>query len=340
MNDPSRNGFWLGVDLAQQTFDASLASSDAPLDQWRRLPVEHFDNTAAGRRQLRAWLKRQLPRGAELAGVCVESTGRLSHRFAEALRALAPEWPLASIINPKRSLDFIRSLGVRDKSDRIEAALLALYGAKYQPPPTVPLSPDRQHLQEACRLRETLLKEENALGNRRRESNNPAIRRLLQTRLRQVKNAQQQLEKQARQLIRDDAALKADYRLLLSIKGIGFITAWVLLAELGDLRQYSRTTLVGRVGIYPRHYQSGHTVYRKPRLVKGGGALVRKALFNAARAVLSSKDNTLKDYADRLQDNGKARIHCMVAVMRKLLLVARSVLVHNTPYDPEHENYA
>ena len=335
MNPVSCNVYWLGIDLAKQTFDAAIANSSTAFSDWRAPPVKQFGNHAQGRRSLLAWLKRQLPPDAVLEGICVESTGRLSRRFADALGALDPALPLVSIINPKRSVDFGRSLGIRDKTDRIDAAILALYAVNYCPAQTPAPAPFHQRLRELSRAREAFVGELQTTQNRLGDSEDALVARLLKRQIAGLKNDIKQLEQEARQVIADTPGLRQDYALLLSIKGIGPITAWVLLAELGDLRGYSRAQIVAFVGLYPRSWSSGTTVCGKPRLVKGGGAAVRRVLFNGARSILTSKDNTLREYADDQQLNGKKPIHCLVAVMRKLLLIARAVILSGVKYDPE-----
>jgi transposase len=330
------NDFWLGVDLAQETLDTSIAQVGTALAAWKTLPAEHFQHSRPFVRNMLAWVRRQLPKDARIQGICVESTGRLSHRFAETLQALAPDLPRVSIVNPKRSVDFARSLGLRDKNDRIDAAILALFGATYRPKPS-PARPEAyRRLRELSRARARLQSQMQALLNNLRDNEDGFVCQSLQRCTAQLRKEIQRLENEARRVIREDASLRRDAALLQSIKGIGFITAWVLLAELGDLRRYSRTEIVAYVGLYAREFRSGKTVYRKPRLVKGGGAPVRKALYNAARSILNSKNNTLKTYADRLAEAGKKPMDCLTAIMRKLLLIARSVLIQGEKYDPQY----
>lgn len=335
MNASLSNRFWLGIDLAQQSFDAALAPVASPPVDWRKLPVHSFANDARGLKQLRVWLRAQLPASAQLHGICLESTGGLSRQFAERLAALDPALPAAAIVNPKRSLDFARSLGLRDKSDRIDGAILALFGATFQPDGTPELSDTQRRLRELVRVRETLLKTRDALANQLREDHEPFVRKLLARRRQQATRDLAALAAEALRLIREDPATLRDYRLLLSIKGIGPIIAWTILAELGDLRRFSRNELIAYVGLYPRLQQSGKVTWKRPGLAKGGHRLLRKVLYNGARSLLRSKDNSLKDYADRLQERGETPMYCITATMRKLLLVARAVIVSGTPYDPE-----
>ena len=157
-------------------------------------------------------------------------------------------------------------------------------------------------MRELVRLREALIKQRDAFKNRERESDALFARKLVQRLVRQTQRDIRALEEEARKIILKDQTLAGDYRLLLSIKGVGPIIAWILLAELGDLRRFTRNQLIAFVGIYPKLHQSGKVTWRRPGLAKGGNAIVRKALYNGARSLFNSKDNTLKDYLDRLQD--------------------------------------
>ena len=103
MSALTSNRFWLGIDLGQETFDASLAPISSTLTGWRKLPCQSFSTQQDGLKQFLNWLTEQLPPMAELAGVCLESTGGYSRRFAEQLLALAPQLPQVSIINPAQS---------------------------------------------------------------------------------------------------------------------------------------------------------------------------------------------------------------------------------------------
>lgn len=330
------NEFWLGIDLAEETLDVSIARADTPPAAWKDLPVQQFATTRPGLRKMVAWVKRQGRANGRIEGICVESTGRMSRRFADTLQALEPHWPIVSIINPKRSVDFARSLGVRDKNDRIDAAILAVFGNTYGPKQTPAPAKTYRRLRELSRLRESLQTQMQGLQNNLRDNDDPFVCQSLRRCIEPLQKQIERLENEARRLVKEDPALRRDVDLLDSIKGIGFITAWVLLAELGDLRQYSRTGIVAYVGLYAREFRSGKSVHRRARLVKGGGAPVRKALYNAARSILNSKNNTLKAYADRLQAEGKTAMNCLVALMRKLLLIARSVLIHGENYDPKY----
>ena len=327
-------GFWLGVDVGQDQLEVAAAPEGVEPTGWRDLRPRSFANSDEGLDQLVAYVDRLAPAKGTLLGICVESTGPFSHRLAREVARRRPRWPDVAIINPKRSVDFGRSAGVRDKNDRIDAAILAVYGAMYKPVAKPRLPAVYQMLRDLYRAREQVVAKKQDLANLRRCQDNPTVRKVLQDTILGLSKQIAVLEHSAASAIEDDPALRDDLRLLTSIRGIGFVTAWALLGELGDLRQYSRAQIVAYAGLYPRQHDSGTTVHQQPRLVKGGCRRVRKALYNAARALFRSKDNTLRRYLDRRLNEGKKPMHCLTALMRKLLLFARSVLIHGVPYDP------
>ena len=334
MSTSNVNTCWLGIDLAQETFDASVAPSQSSPAIWRTHPVKKFENSEQGIHDLLIWLSHVKKDDETIQGICLESTGKLSFRFANTLKKLYPELPPASIINPKRSVDFARSLGVRDKTDRIDAQILAVFGASHTPQPSPEKSRDQERLRDLSRLRDDLVKELQRTKNRLIDADDSFVRKMLERRLLNLEKDIDRIEKESKEIIDESPTLREDIRLLCTIPGIGIGTATTLIAELGDLRRYSRTKIAAYVGLYPKIFQSRKSVSRKSRLAKGGGAAFRRMLFNGARSLMRARNNSLCQFRDRLLNNGKSKKSCMGALMRKLLLIARSVLVSGKEYDP------
>lgn len=123
------------------------------------------------------------------------------------------------------------------------------------------------------------------------------------------------------------------WRTLPHIKGLAPVAARTLSAEFGDLRQYKRNELVALAGLFPKHHQSGSSVRKKPRLAKGGGRELRRVLFNCARSVFDAHgpwQPVIQHYLKR----GMEPMAVIGVLMRKLLLVARAVMLHDGHYDP------
>lgn len=328
---PNGRNFWVGADLAQGGFQVSRAVLGEDVSTWRRLPQVGFADDAQGRRALARWVAEQEHQlGGRALGIVVASTGGLSRRFAGNLQGLG--LPPVSILNPAHVKAFGQSLGQRSKNDKLDAAVPAVFGAVHQPAPAAPLTPTQQRLRELDRLRQGLVEQQTAWPNRLREARDRLARKLIEEQWRLVARQIDRIEEEADQTIDQDPDLRRQRQRLDSVPGIGPRVAATILAELGDRARYDRDAPVGYVGLFAREHSSGARV-RRGRLVKGGGARVRRVLGMAAMAVMRSK-KPLKAYATRLQEAGKTKLCALGALMRKLLLIARAVLRSGHVYDP------
>jgi transposase len=146
--------FWPGIDVAKATFDAAVASVGTMPSEWAKLEVGHLEMSEDGARELGLWLQPFLDR-ATCMGVCLESTGTYSLRCAALLEVLG--LPTASIVNPALPLAFRKSFGLRDKCDRVDAAVLALYGTVHRPKQNCSQAPNYRELRELRRLHEDFM---------------------------------------------------------------------------------------------------------------------------------------------------------------------------------------
>jgi transposase len=134
------------------------------------------------------------------------------------------------------------------------------------------------------------------------------------------------------QVIQSHPELKRDYELLLTIPSVGFVTAAVVLAEFGDLRRFGTARQIGaHAGVTAAKVESGAQA-SSGRMSKKGSARVRQALYMASlTAILHNPP--LRDVYARLSDNGKEHMVAVGAVMRKLLVLMRAVVVSGKPFN-------
>ena len=325
---------WIGVDLAKVSFHAAVAAVDAHPTEWARLPNCEFEHSAKGVTAFCAWVKK-LGYGNELiVGLCVEATGRLSWGFTELLNdRLGP----VSIVNPARPVQFARSVGLREKTDRSDACVLALFGVALRPMPR-PLPSERQHqLRELAGLYATTRRDLTAVTNQLKEPiRSPFVRRRLRLRHRRLEQEIKAIEEETDAVLGEDPQTAEDARRMQTIPGVGPKTARLLLAHLGDLRQYTRAELTARAGLYPRQHQSGTSVHKRPRMAKGGGQAIRSALYMAALNARRFCPH-LSAFANRLKQKELSNMAILGAVMRKLLLLIRTLILTKTDYDPSYE---
>ena len=121
-------------------------------------------------------------------------------------------------------------------------------------------------------------------------------------------------------------ALEAQAQRLATIKGVALITAVTVLAEFGDLRRFVRSRqLTAFAGLSPKLNRSGVFKGSSP-LCKQGSARVRAVLYCAAASAARFNPDMAKTYKDLIA-KGKHKRSALGAVMRKLLVLMRAVLL-------------
>lgn len=157
------------------------------------------------------------------------------------------------------------------------------------------------------------------------------------------------IQRSKRRLAKLDAQLKAAVkghrvgRLLLSVPGIGFITASAILAEVGDPSRYrSADALAADVGVVPGVWQSGRWMSTHRSIDPRGKARLRHALWMPTLSAVRHSP-WLKAFYERLKANGKRPKVALVASMRKLLHAIFAVTKRGTPFVeptgvPNHPN--
>jgi len=317
----------LGIDIAKVSFDVHLLKDTMS-------KATTFSNDKSEFETLHSWLQKQeiAPDGCH---VCMEATGRYYEAVAEYLRVQGYR---VSVVNPLQIKAFRQSQLRRTKNDRQDAYLIALFCQQQQPDQWYPLSPEQKKLQALVRHLEVLEATCQQQRNRLSVSPDPAVTASLQrvidsleTEIKQVKEQIDDHRQQAQQL-------DQQIQLLTSIPGIGLLTATKLLANMPHLADYrSAKQAAADAGLTPSEFQSGTSVWGKPRLSKLGKARIRKTLFLPALASIRCNP-IIQSFRQRLLNNGKSKMVVVGAMMRKLLHIAYGLLKHNKPFDPNYAN--
>src|SRR5271165_4113788 len=115
--------------------------------------------------------------------------------------------------------------------------------------------------------------------------------------------------------------------------GVGFVTAEVVLSELGDISRFRNAKAVcAYAGLVPTVRQSGEKRSKDLRITKEGSGLLRWALVESAWRLVGSNVKWSALFARLKKRSGKKR--AIVAVARKLLCVLYAMLKTSTPYKP------
>ncbi len=262
------------------------------------------------------------------AGMVMEATGRY-HRLAhEAL--FAAGLPVA-VVNPLRTRRFADTLGQLAKTDRIDARTLALFAAMIAPETVTPESPALARLRELLAARRQLCDERVALQSQLSETTEPFVARQIRTRIRMCHRHEKAVGARIAQHLDSDAALKHRFELLTSLPGVALITAATLIAEMPELGQASGAQIAALVGAAPMNSDSG--TFRGTRRIRGGRMPVRNALYMAAVSAIRLQP-AMRHFYDRLRASGKPFKVAITAVVRKLAILANTLIKENRPWQP------
>lgn len=323
---------FLGIDIAKSTFEAALIRESAPL----LLEQRKFTNDPQGFEQLSTWLTARNAT-ASLVHACLEATGAYGQDIAAYLHQQGHR---VSLVNPLRTKAFAQSQLVRNKTDRLDAAGIARFCQSQDPPAWTPPEPAQRELQALCRHREALLLTLQQQKNRLEVEKSGRVRDSLQALITYLEQEVEQLQRQVKNHIIENADLKRQKDLLVSIPGISDLTAASLLAEIGSFCSFDSARQVAAfAGLTPRQHCSGSSVRGKPRLSKIGNARIRKALYFPAMVALRFNP-VLQELSKRLKARGKCPMVIIGAAMRKLVHLAYGVLKTGRPFDPNHARAA
>jgi transposase len=304
--------------------------SKAELDIYVRPDGIHWTvpNDAEGHVQLVSALSSIAP-----TLVVLEATGGLERPATYALTE--GELPVV-VVNPKRTRDFARSLGLLAKTDRLDAQALAHFADAVRP--ELRDLPDQQAQDLSAKLARRRQLTDILTAERNRLHTAPsAIEHSIRAHITWLQDEMTTLEEELDALIQANAQWRAQVKQLAAVKGVGQITAYTLTADLPELGQLNRKQIAALVGVAPLNNDSGSR--RGKRFVQAGRAAVRTALYMAALSA-SRFNPTIKAFYERLTNAGKPKKVALTACMRKLLTILNAMVKNGTDWDPNYAQLA
>jgi transposase len=302
MLSPSR---YLGVDVSKDTLAVAFERR-----RWR------FANSTAGHRKFIAQL-RKLPGSAH---VLCESTG--SYHLAMCL-ALQDAGFAVTIGNAARIHYFGRSEGIIAKNDPIDAELIERFANAKRPPADPPLCRQQLALSASVTHRQQLVEMIKVLRTHRQQVLQAPLKTEINKSLAVLEKRLQSLDRQLRTSIEAHPLWKAKFALLTATKGVGFVTALILLAKMPELGSLNRGQCAALGGVAPYDDDSGKHLGK--RSIRGGRHEVRSGLYMAALSA-AHFNPILKTFYQRLLAQKKPAKVVLTAVMRKLLVYLNALL--------------
>ena len=265
------------------------------------------------------------------AVVVVEATGGLEMLLTAALGVAG--LPVA-VVNPRQVRDFARATGTLAKTDKLDAQVLAQFGAMVRP--QIRPLPDaaRQELRALVTRRQQLLEMITAEKNRLRRTT-PGIRHRIEVNLRWLREQLKQLDRDLGDFLKSSPLWQEEARVLRSVPGVGPIVTATLIARLPELGSLNCKQVAALVGVAPFNRDSG--TFRGKRKVWGGRGALRTALYMAT-LVATRHNPVLRAFYQRLCDAGKPKKVALIACMRQLLVILNSMIKHHRTWSPASQN--
>jgi len=301
---------YVGVDVSKQHLDCFVGSNQS---HWR------VGNNANGM----AELVRRLS-GLSHPHLICEATGS----YTRLLMGEASRQGFAmSRVNPRQIRSFARACGQLAKTDRIDAAIMVRFAHAMQPPVSPPADATSLQLADCVRRRRQLI---DMLVMEKQRLEHPETEEVLADIAEHITYLKSRIEAQDRLIqtrIEADTRLARRSQVLCSVPGIGATTAAVLIAELPELGQIGQKQIAALVGVAPINHDSG--LARGQAHIGGGRLSVRCALYMATISAIRVNP-PIKAFYKRLREQGKPAKLAITAAMRKLIIIANTMIEKDT----------
>lgn len=321
---------YIGIDIAKDSFVAAIHGAT----------TKSFPNSAQGTALLAAWARQHFP-AHECRCVC-ESTSQYSSFFAHNL-APCPGFSCA-IVPPQRVRYAARAFARHTKTDSADAQTILAFAEQARPEPYHLPPPAIAHLSALRAAVEDLKTISTQLANRQHllpftPDAPPAVAEAFAQVQAALAQQQARLDAEIKQLFAAHAELAAERKVLQSIPGIGPVLSVELLCISEVLKTRQPKQLAQYAGLAPAHRQSGTSIKGKSMITHAGNRRLRKLLYMASVSAAIHNPHLRELYA-RLLAAGKPAKLALIAVARKLLLLAQAVLLTGLPYNPTYGKIA
>ena len=306
----------------------------------KKIPYKSFRRDEEGARAMLSWAEDIIACEKESQAslqtrVVMDATGRYSVELATWLMKLKPQTEPA-IVNPHQLKHFAESLCLRNKTDEVDCRSHAIFGLERVPDRLELLAPHQKRLKELGRQRAHLMTQKTAAAYRHHEVKDEIFIGTQQKRI--VASYERWIEQvttQMRKIISQHPQTMKDIELLRTIPGIGEVTAMLLIAEIGDFRWFgSGREISGFSGLSPKRHESG-TLKGRSTISRKGSPRLRQIVYMPALSCIQCKHALSRKY-HQLVEAGKKPKQALCAISRKLLVIARAIVVNQQPY---RDNY-
>lgn len=328
----------VGIDVAQNELVVAFGQMH---DDWSTtiIATKTFHNTKKGFELLLKWTKKHSENGLEI-NYAMEATGVYHESFAYYL---ADKNCNVSVVLPNKISSYFKTLDVKTVTDKTASEAIVKFALERKLDRWQKPNPLYKKLKQLTRERDQILNERIMTKNRlhaelsEAEPNESSIMRIKE-RIDLANQQEKEINREILDIVKENEALKKTVARMVSIPGLGDLTAIIILAETNGFELIkNKRQLVSYAGLDIKEKLSGTSVKGKPKISKRGNRYLRKAMYFPALAAIRV-DEKYKNVFTRLVSKHGLKLKAAVAVQRKILELSFVIFKNNTSYIPNFED--
>jgi transposase len=305
------------------------------------IPINKLDyeikNSQEGLNKLASKLKKLYKKEHDNLVFVYEPTGS----YSELLKKFCAKKSIRTFaINPKRSHNFAKATGNRNKTDVDDAKVLseAIILAKDEEISMPVISLVAEDIKEMMSYYKFIVKQRvmacNHLESITVKDGNNYVIASLEDEIKSLKKRENDIVVNIKTIIQSDEELSDGFENIRSIIGIGELGAIVLLHLFLKYPDANKKQIISLVGLDPTRFDSGSSVHKKSKISKAGAKIYRGVLFMGTMTATRCNPE-MKIFYDRLKENGKQTTQSQIAVMRKMIIIAHSLYKNKQKYSSD-----
>lgn len=303
------NNTFIGIDISKNYLDVYISNTNK---------YKRFKNNALGVEALIKFIGKP----EEISRIILEPTGGYEIMVLETLATKS--YPVCRV-NALQIRLFAGACGILAKTDKLDAKVLAEYGSKMPTRVYMPLSQELKDLKRLVTRRRQLSNMIVEEKNRIKKSADIYLNDMIKEDLEYLINKKKLIEKQITDLIDHHENLSKQREVLTSLKGVGNITAAILMTEMPELGKLTRNQATKLIGVAPLNKESGNMKGKSQ--IRSGREYVRHTLYLASMSAIQHNP-LLSQFYHKLKSKAKPSKVALIAVVHKIIVILNARMMH------------
>ena len=322
---------FIGIDISKKTLDVVALMQGS-----RKGEHKQFTNTQKGFKNLLSWVINITGQKGEQLLFCMEHTGVYAYKLSCFLSDRNLSFCLENPLQIKRSMGINRI-----KNDKADAQMIARYAMRHQEDLSLYKLPTKAiiKLKHLLVYRDRLIKSKHAfrvsfkeLSKHTNKEDSNFISNESKSLINVLNKRIKKVELEIENLIKSEESLKKNYILMMSVGGVGKITASHMLVYTNNFVSFANSRQFACYsGIAPFEHSSGISLKGRTRISSLANKKM-KGLLSIGACSAIQHDNELRNYYNKKIEQGKPPLSVLNVIKNKIVSRVFAVIKRGTPY--------